>query len=214
MALKALIFDFDGTILDTETPEYRLVGTLYQNHGHGLTVERWQQGIGTAGVWDPWAPFRDHPSFAEIKAAHRTELLAAIDALDAREGVRGTLAEARAAGLRLAVASSSDRAWIDRHLNRLGLTAFFDAVVAKEDVPRVKPDPALYRLALARLDVNPHEAIAIEDSLNGLRAALAANLVCVVTPNEITATMPFPPDTPRLDSLAGGLAALRDLMPR
>ena len=101
-------------------------------------------------------------------------------------GVADYLRVARELGLKTAVASSSTRAWVMEHLDRFGIGGHFDAIVCREDVKRTKPDPELYRTALRRLAVRPEEAIAFEDSSNGIHAAKAAGLFCVVVPNLLT----------------------------
>ena len=99
-----------------------------------------------------------------------------------REGVTELIAEAKEAGLALAVASSSTFAWVNGHLDRLGLLSSFDALCTRDDVEETKPNPALYQLAVERLGVEPQEAFAIEDSPNGVTAAKAAGLRCVAAP--------------------------------
>ena len=101
------------------------------------------------------------------------------------------LDEAAALGLRLAIASSSPRAWIDDHLAHLGLSDRFEVTRTADDVARTKPDPELYVSACAALGVAPHEAVAIEDSPNGIRAAKAAGLACVACPNPLTSLLPM-----------------------
>jgi beta-phosphoglucomutase-like phosphatase (HAD superfamily) len=111
---------------------------------------------------------------------------------------------AAALGLKLAVASSSRHDWVDAYLSRLGLLDRFDAILCADDVTRTKPDPELYAAAVYRLGVETAAAIAIEDSPNGLRAARAAGLFCVATPNPMTALLP-------LDEADVVVASLSDL---
>jgi beta-phosphoglucomutase-like phosphatase (HAD superfamily) len=96
------------------------------------------------------------------------------------------LEEARALGIKLAIASSSSRSWVEGHLERLGLAPHFECVRCSDHVTVVKPDPTLYRLALEALGVAPEEAIAFEDSPNGILAAKRAGLFCVAVPNDAT----------------------------
>jgi HAD superfamily hydrolase (TIGR01509 family) len=119
-----------------------------------------------------------------------------------RPGVVETINAAVEMGLRLGVASSSSRGWVVEHLDRLNLLRHFEAVCTSDDVERVKPDPALYRLAVERLGVEPGHALAIEDSRNGMLAAKRAGLRCVVVPNEITGGMAFDEADWRVRSLA------------
>jgi putative hydrolase of the HAD superfamily len=122
--------------------------------------------------------------------------------LAACAGVPERIAEARARGLALAVASSSERAWVEGHLTRLGLREHFSAIRCREDVPRVKPDPTLYRSALAAIGVAPEHAVAFEDSPNGVAAAVAAGMRCVAIPGPMTRSLRFDAAHLELSSLA------------
>jgi HAD superfamily hydrolase (TIGR01509 family) len=96
------------------------------------------------------------------------------------------LQDARRLGLKIGLASSSSCAWVTGHLRRLGLLDYFDCICARDDVRLTKPDPQLYTLAASRLEVDPGEAVAIEDSPNGILAAKRAGLHCLAVPNELT----------------------------
>jgi putative hydrolase of the HAD superfamily len=207
LGLRAIVFDLDGTIVDTETPWYTAAGELYARHGLRLEFADWARGIGTASTaFDPLTHLErllGHPIDREALAAQyrgRVEALLADAAL--RPGVRELLDAAEARGLALALASSSSRPWVLARLAPFGLLPRFAAVCTREDVMAVKPDPALYRLAVDRLGVSPAEALAIEDSPHGATAALRAGLACVVVPNPTTAPLPVPTGARRLDSLA------------
>ena len=107
-------------------------------------------------------------------------------------------------GITLGVASSSSRAWVEGHLERLGLLERFHAVRCADDVPQVKPDPALYRAVLDATGVRAADAVALEDSPNGVLAAKRAGLACVAVPNALTARL----DLRHADLLLGSLAEL------
>ena len=125
-------------------------------------------------------------------------------------GVADYLAVAGQVGLKTAVASSSSRKWVMEHLDRFGIGGKFHAIVCREDVKRTKPDPELYRTALQRLEVQPVEAIALEDSSNGIHAAKAAGLYCVAVPNPLTADLDLTEADLSLLSLEA--MSLRDLL--
>ena len=108
-----------------------------------------------------------------------------------RPGILAYLQTAKAAGIKIGLATSSDRAWIDKYVNLLGIGQYFDCYCTADTVKNVKPDPALYLQALDKLNVSANEAIAIEDSPNGARAAVAAGLHTVVIKNKITKQLPF-----------------------
>jgi len=115
--------------------------------------------------------------------------------------VREYIAEARRLGLTLGVASSSSVGWVDGHLRRLGLREAFAVVRCAGDVPRVKPDPALYLAVLDATGIAAGEAVALEDSPNGVLAAKRAGLACVAVPNPLTARLDLSAADLRLGSL-------------
>lgn len=189
--IRAIVFDFDGLILETEMPAYTSWSEIYREHGHELPLDRWLDYIGReAGWFDAMSHLEalvGKPLDRDAVRARREERRnAMLDALDVMAGIRDYVAEGRRLGLRLGVASSSSRAYVQRHLERLGLGNAFDAVVGREDAPHAKPAPDLYLRALELLGTLPHEAIAIEDSPNGIAAAKDAGLRVVAVPNELT----------------------------
>ncbi len=204
--MKLIVFDFDGLILDTEVPVYDAWQELYGEHGHALPFETWAQCIGTSDTFDPCVDLAERVGRALDAAALRRRHRARTDALIADQrvlpGVVERLEEARAMGLALAVASSSSRAWVEGHLERLGLFDHFNALRCAGDVPRVKPDPALYRAVLEVTGVCAADAVALEDSPNGVLAAKRAGLACVAVPNALTARLDLSAADLRLTSLA------------
>lgn len=198
MQIRALIFDFDGTILDTETPEFEAWQAIYARYGVELPLEIWTDSIGRGHdtvTFDPYTHLEallgraiDHAAVRQAKRARFTQQL---ETEPVRPGVLAYLKEAQKRGLLLGVASSSDRAWVAGHLERYDLLSFFNVIRCSDDVTRTKPDPELYLTACTALGVAPSEAIAIEDSVNGLKAAQAAGLFAVATPNQITAYLPL-----------------------
>lgn len=189
--IKALVFDFDGLIVDTEVPIFRAWQRIYREHGQDLPLEQWLTIIGTAsGPFDPVIDLAEKTGAKldeqELKALEVLYYQEATALQQLLPGVIDYLVAARQLGLKTAVASSSTRKWVMDHLNRFGIGGRFDAIICREDVKRTKPDPDLYLTALQRLGVQPAEAIAFEDSSNGIHAAKAAGLFCVVVPNPLT----------------------------
>ena len=206
-APRGLIFDFDGLILDTESPEFTSWRDIFAEHGCTLPLEEWAVCIGTADVFDPCARLEELLGRSIDRETVRAERRRRSDALIAAQtplpGVVERLGEAHRMGMRLAVASSSSREWVEGHLERLGLAPYFHCVRCSDHVERVKPDPALYRVALEGLGLGPEEAIAFEDSPNGILAAKRAGIFCVAIPNAATRALSLDVADVQLTSLAG-----------
>jgi len=192
--LKALIFDFDGLILDTETPEYLTWQDIYQEHGYELPHDEWGKIIGGYGLSDFDAA--DHLALlsqgrldsASLRTRHSAESLSRIHMQSVLPGVLELIRAAKAHGLKLAIASSSHHAWVDNHAKRLGIFHYFDKVICADDVGvgRTKPNPDLFLLALKQLQVQKNEAVVFEDSPNGVLAANRAGIFVVAVPNPVT----------------------------
>jgi beta-phosphoglucomutase-like phosphatase (HAD superfamily) len=194
--IRALLFDFDGLLVDTESPAYRAWADVYREHGHELTIDTWSAAIGTLQGFSPFDDLErrlGRPLDRDSVNARRREVeFAAADLEELRDGVADYLAEAERLGLTRAIVSSSGREWIERHLERLGLLDGWSCIVAANgDAARAKPRPTLYLEALELLKVSADEAIAFEDSPNGIAAAKAAGLYCIAVPNPTTATLDF-----------------------
>jgi HAD superfamily hydrolase (TIGR01509 family) len=194
VAIRGLLFDFDGLLIDTETPSRLAYEELYREHGHELPLDKWATLVGTIGAdFDPDAHLEqlvgqplDHVALAERRRAREFELC---ELEDLRPGIADYLDEAERRDLSTAIVSSSTTEWIDRHLRRLDRNQGWDAIVAANgDVERAKPSPALYEEVLSLLGLRPAEAIAFEDSVNGIRAAKGAGVYVVAVPNPITQT--------------------------
>ena len=200
------MFDFDGLILDTEEPVYRSWLEVYQAHGEELPFERWVQIVGsTTAGFHPQYHLEERlgrPLPKEVldrRIGRRTEMILAQAVLP---GVVQHLDSARDLGLKLGVASSSTREWVAGHLARLGILDRFECLRCRDDVANAKPEPDLYLAVLDCLGVDASEAIAIEDSPNGVAAARRAGMRCVAIPNSITARLDLSEADIRLTSLA------------
>jgi HAD superfamily hydrolase (TIGR01509 family) len=204
--IRAIVFDFDGLILDTELPEFQSWQTIYQAHECTLPFAVWATCIGTTEAFDPYAYLEEQLGRAIDREAVQLQQRQQCDALIAAQavlpGVHDYIADARRLDLQLGVASSSSRAWVHGHLTRLELHQHFVCIACRDDVPRTKPDPALYLAALAALGVRPEEAIALEDSPNGILAAKRAGLFCVAVPNVLTRQLPLNHADLQIPSLA------------
>lgn len=204
--IRAVIFDFDGLILDTEEPVYRSWLEVYEAHGEELPFERWVQIVGsTTTGFHPQHHLEERlgrslpKEVLDRRIGRRTEMVLAQKLLP---GVVEHLEAAKSMGLKLGVASSSTRDWVRGHLARLGILDRFDCLRCRDDVANAKPEPDLYIAVLECLGVPASEAIAVEDSPNGVMAAKRAGLRCVAIPNSITAGL----DLGQADVLLGSLA--------
>jgi len=211
------VFDFDGLVFDSETHEYETVLELFAEHGAELPLEVWGECVGREpGFFDPYAYLAERTGAPvdrdALEARRRTAFFARVERSGAIPGVEEALRAARSLGLRIGLASSSTRGWVEPQLRRLGLWHYFECVRTREDVERVKPDPELYRSVLRCLGVEPRSAVAFEDSPNGALAATRAGMYCVVVPNPVTATLAFGDHDLRLESLMQ--AELADLLAR
>ena len=185
---SAVLFDFDGTLLDTESTLLAAWREEYGRHSLELDEDAWLTSIGTdtdryAVLAELVGPGFDEQRCRASKRAREAELIAS---LGLREGIAACLSDLTQAGIRLAVVSGSPADWVLPHLDRLTLRDQFDLVVTRESAARAKPHPDLYLAALGRLGVPAAEAVAVEDSAHGVAAALAAGIRCVAFPNRVT----------------------------
>ena len=192
---RLLILDFDGTIIDSETPHFETVRDTWANYGLELTIERWQRRVGR-GDNAHWTVELCHelgadaPGPAEVKAlwdAQLAEKNARTEAEPIRPGILDLIERARAADVAIAVASSSPTTWIESHLARLDLARHMAAVRTRDDVAQAKPWPDLFLAAASATRTDPSDAVVIEDSHHGVVAAKAAGMRVVAAPNPVTA---------------------------
>ncbi|MFC0109106.1 HAD family hydrolase [Kibdelosporangium aridum] len=186
--ITALVFDFDGLLMDTESAQLESWQYEWRQHGleldvatffadHGGDVSELRYAALAAAVGAEY----DRVSSHDRRVAYRDALNAE---LAVPQGIQKWLAEAE--GLRLAVASSSPASWVLPLLEQTGYRSRFEVVACGDEVSAHKPDPAVYHLALERLGVQASEAIAFEDTPHGVAAAKAAGLRCVAIPNRHT----------------------------
>lgn len=206
-AIKALIFDFDGLIIDSESPELIVWQEAFAAHGRELKLEIWSSVVGRpASYFNMYSYFKQHidpnGDMDELRREHRARVIALTLEQPILPGVEDYLAEAGSRGLRIGLASSSSGAHVRGHLERLDLLARFHATRCFEDTDQHKPDPAPYLAVLDDLGVSAHEAIAFEDSPNGITAARGAGIFCVAVPNPVTRLLSLDHADYRMESLA------------
>ena len=204
----AVIFDMDGVLIDSEPLHFAVLSDLLARAGHTLTRAENEQFIGTtseamfstlitrhglSGTVDEYIARYDEALLRVLREPHAPA-----------PGVVALLARAGELRMRVAVASSSRREWVEATIQSLGLSDAFDEVVSGDDVERGKPDPAIYVLTAQRLDVAAHRCLAIEDSPNGVQSARAAGMTVLGVRTEYTAHL-------HLDGVARTVDSLADL---
>lgn len=195
--IRAVLFDFDGLIVDTESVGYETWRELFAEHGHVLPIEVYAQVVGTDfnQTYDPRLDLEARTgisfNWAEVEMLRRAREAELHEGMHLLPGVMDRLEEARLLGLPCAVASSSPLSWVGMWMDRLKLRTYFHHLTTVDDTGKVKPDPSLFLHAAARLSIAPSQALVFEDSLNGLRAAVAAGMRCIVVPGPLTRHLSF-----------------------
>lgn len=193
--IRAIIFDFDGLILETEEPTYQSWAQIYQSYGFELPFSTWMSNVGTTqGDFDPQRELErlmGELDWERVEAWRSEIENTLIEAQPVLPGAMQYLHDARRLGYKVGLASNSPSAWINRHLGRLELLSYFDCLCTSDFVKHIKPDPELYLNALGALEVKADEAIALEDSLIGVEAARRAGIFCVAVPNPLIRNLIF-----------------------
>ena len=210
---QAIVFDFDGTIVDTETTLFQAYAETFELHGQVLDRVRWLEIIGTNDDWDPLHDLTQLVDGLDLEATHahrRTRRDELIDLAGVRPGVLRWMDDADELGVPMGIASSSPIDWVEQHLDRLGLLERFACFACCNDVIPAKPDPTSYRLACETLHADPRRSIAVEDSPHGIAAAKDAGLYVVAVPHDLTREL----DLSRADAIVGSLddLSLSDLV--
>lgn len=192
---RALILDFDGTMVDTEWPSYQAWLAIYERYGAVLSLADWAQCVGSGTGFDPVAHLTaqvhvplSREALIEQRMADKVRRIGEAPLLP---GVWERIKEARQLQWAVGVASSSPASWVHSHLKRLRVWSHVDAVCTRDDVHAPKPDPAVFLKAAQALGVAPQNCVVCEDSQNGMRAALNAGMQVVVIPNAVTAHQNF-----------------------
>ena len=218
--IEALIFDFDGVIIDTETPAYETWQEVFNANNAKLDRSIWQRIIGGgAEKFDAYQHLEEtlgaRLSSDAIKMARRARYEAIVRSSPLLPGVVDYIQDAHTLGLKIGVASSSNRDWVEGHLAERDLLGLFHCVITSDDVENIKPNPDIYLAAMSRLNISPDRAVAIEDSFNGIVAAKMAGMNCVAIPNQMTLDMPLGKADLQLNALSDiGLKDLLDALTR
>lgn len=193
----------DGVLVDGEPLHFQAVNTLLAEEGRSISLEQYKPYMGTKTGWsDMIQDFglgrpRSHYSeryHAIVLDQYRQKSTAAPGAVALVRGVQ-------AAGIPVAVASSSVRPWVDACLERIGLLDAFDVIVSGSDVEQGKPDPAIYLATAARLGIDPARCLAIEDAPAGIESAKRAGMTCWAVRTEYTRGLELPGPDREVQSL-------------
>lgn len=204
---EAVLFDFDGVIIDSEWPIYTSWKRVFEGEGHELRIETYVQCIGSD--FDTWSPEKYLESLTgksyewqKINAQRQVELESDLVGVETLSGVRELIQKIKADGKKIAVVSSSTHSWVDSWLEKLDLMKEMDEVVCRGDAPKIKPAPDLYIEACRRLSLAGEACLVIEDSLNGVKAAKAAQCVALAVPSRLTSCLDFSISDAKISELA------------
>ena len=191
--LRAVIFDWDGVVVDSSAHHERSWEILAAKRGLPLPSDHFKRGFGKKNnVIIPDLGWATDPGEVDALAAEKEEIYRALvreKGIEPLPGVRELLAALRNEGTPCAIASSTERANLDLPLDLMGLREFFRVIVSGEEVIHGKPDPAVFLLAAERLGIVPSDCVVIEDALVGIEAARRAGMpvLAVATTNPIEA---------------------------
>ncbi len=208
--LQGILFDFDGLILDTETPIFQAWRRKFRDYGKELQLEDWSEILGKSSEeLGPLEGFLNTIPDPEEKKQVLAEVSQEEQGLVKKQtplpGAVELIKRSHREGLKLGIVSSSDRDWVHGHLDRLALLDYFDHTSCADDVDKAKPDPALYHLGLEKMGVDPDCVVVLEDSPNGVLAAKRAGLFCIAVPNQLTSRLSFFDDEGRPDMVLKSL---------
>lgn len=186
-----LVFDFDGTLIDTESLEYETWQASFADYGERLDLKDWLPIIGGAVSVDMWTVLEQRlghpvPNWQHAEERRHARHAKAYEHLQLMPGVQRLFAEAARRQIPIGVASNSTQGWVERGLIKTGLRDQVKSIRARDTASRPKPDPAPYAEAVADLGGDPARSFAFEDSATGVASAKAAGLTVIAIPNQLT----------------------------
>jgi beta-phosphoglucomutase family hydrolase len=187
---KAFIFDMDGVIIDSEPIHMESDKMTMKYYDREISDEELNNYVGISNP-DMWRVLREkHNMTASIEeilekhTAYKKQLIQNMK-LTPIKGIKVLLDELKNSGIRVGLASSSTKEFIEIILNNLGLSEYFEIIISCEDVERSKPSPDIFLKAAEVLRVKPCDCLVIEDSSHGVKAAKLAEMKCIgfINPN-------------------------------
>lgn len=216
--IKAVIFDLDGLMIDSEQLSHRSLNLLLSRFGCHISAEEYRHMIGLDNLqFARYAldRFGLNLSPEQLMEEHHRQLQALMQTeLQPAEGLLPLLRRLKVTGLKLAVASNSPISYVENALQIIGVRQDFDCLLGEDLVARPKPAPDVYLAAAEGVGAAPAECLALEDSPVGLRAALAAGIPCVVIPNAYQPESDFSGALARFESLSAFCAELDSILDR
>ncbi len=205
---KAVIFDLDGVIVESENAHIEAEKQTFLKHGIQVSAEELHKFTGTTAkvmFTELIKKYRLNTTFEEI-SRQKEDILFQLLEKDAEptKGIIMLLKKLKTKRIKLAIGSSSSKKQIKYVLNKLDIAQFFDSVLGAEDVAHSKPDPEIFLKAAATLNVNPNECLVVEDSALGVEAAKRARMKCVGYRNPNSGNQ----DLSRADIITGDFSKL------
>lgn len=205
---KAVIFDFDGLLADTEYAIYSSWLRVFDEYGHPLPLDIFNQCLGSGYThWNPGDHLEQLTGrtfdWEAINARRQEEIVRDLEHAGLLPGAGELIRALYERGIPMGVASSSSHRWVDGWLKKLGLVPFFQTVVCRDDGLPVKPSPALFQQAAENLGTAPADCLVLEDSQNGVMAAFNAGMPVIAVPNRVTEQADFSLATCKISSLTG-----------
>ena len=194
--IKAIIFDFDGLIIDTETAMYNSWNDTYKRYGCSLPLSKWEKSVGSFNpLFNPYEYLSEllekKIDKETVRCERRSRFAELLKNIDLLPGVKDYILKSKELGLKLAIASSSSKEWVVTYLEKFKIDFYFDTIICSDHVKQIKPFPDIYQMVLAQLNISNTEAIALEDSPNGCLSAKQAGIYCVAIPNNLTKHFSF-----------------------
>ncbi|MDG1779001.1 MAG: HAD family phosphatase [Flavobacteriaceae bacterium] len=188
--LKAVLFDMDGVIVDTEPLHHKAYQQMFSEVGIDVSSEMYEgfTGQSTYGICVQLCSYfklhQDPQELVQIKRNNFTKLFFEDDDLQLLEGVKDLILDYHANGLALVLASSASMFTINNITKRFGLNQYFKDKLSGADLKASKPHPEIFINAASSAGVSPNECIVIEDSTNGIKAAKSAGIFCIAYKSE------------------------------